>query len=97
METAPNARAISEADLEFHYLIAQATQNPLIIKVFEILHDNYLSLLSDNVAVLGARGASDHHGIVTAIEIRDTEGAKELMKKHLDNTIRRFALENSKQ
>lgn len=97
MRTAADIRSISQADLEFHYLIAEATKNPLIIKVFEILCETYLAILTDNVTVLGARGADDHEKIIAAIEIRDAEGAKKLMEEHLDDTMNRFVLQSSKQ
>jgi len=95
MKTASSVADISEADLDFHYLIARATANPLIIKVFEILHDNYLALFTDNVTLIGSRGAADHDGIIASIETRDAQGAKDLMKKHLDETAKRLTMQKA--
>ncbi len=93
MKSSSDIHVISKADLEFHYLIAQATHNPLIIRVFEVLSDTYLALLTDNVCKMGATGAADHDKIIAAIETRDSEGAKALMKQHLDDTIKRAVME----
>ncbi|MDO5111591.1 MAG: FadR/GntR family transcriptional regulator [Clostridia bacterium] len=78
-------------DMEFHYLIAQASQNQIIVKVVEILMDYYMHSLEENVAVMGSEGASYHYQILSAIEMRDAARAKDYMLEHLNNTARRMA------
>lgn len=87
MAEATTIEEITKYDLEFHYLVAQASHNPILVKVFEILYDTYFSVLRDNVTTMGSTGSTYHHMITVAIETRDAELAKLLMRKHLNNTI----------
>lgn len=93
MAEAGSAEEITRHDLEFHYLIMQGSRNSILVKVFEILQDTYLSLLHENVTRLGARGAAHHQMIAQAIESRDPELARLLMERHLNDTIQ--AMEES--
>ncbi len=79
-------------DLEFHYLITKATGNFAFIKSFEALQSTYISMLEENVAILGNFGADFHRKILSAIEIRNSELAKEYMLEHFDQTAMRTVL-----
>lgn len=74
-------------DLEFHQLIMESSGNAILLKVFEILEETYIALLTENVSRMGSVGASYHQMIAVAIESRDVELARLLMQKHLDNTL----------
>ena len=87
MAEAKTTEDITRYDLEFHYLIMQASRNSILIKVFEILRETYFALLHENVTRLGTTGSAYHHMIATAIELRDADLAKMLMERHLNNTI----------
>ena len=88
MAEATSTEEITQYDLEFHYLIMQGSRNSILVKVFEILRDTYLSLLHENVTLMGSTGAAYHQMITVAIESRDADLARLLMQKHLTNTIR---------
>jgi GntR family transcriptional repressor for pyruvate dehydrogenase complex len=87
MAAATTTEEITRHDLEFHYLIMQASRNSVLVKVFEILRDTYFALLHENVTIMGSTGATYHKMIALAIESRDSELARMLMEKHLNNTI----------
>lgn len=87
METATEIDEITQADLDFHHLLLQASQNPILSKIFEVLEMTYFSMLRDNVSILGSSGSTYHRMITVAIETRDSELARLLMKKHLDSVI----------
>ena len=88
MAEATEPEEITKYDLEFHHLIMQGSRNSILVKVFEILEETYLSLLKENVSKLGSTGASYHQMITVAIESRDADLARILMEKHLNNTLR---------
>ena len=83
-------------DAEFHYMIAKATRNPIIIRVFEVLQDTYYALIKQNVDLIGVYGARYHELICGAIESRDSALARKYMEEHL-TTSARMASEMGKQ
>jgi GntR family transcriptional repressor for pyruvate dehydrogenase complex len=87
MEKATDSGEITEHDMEFHRLIAEATRNELIIKVYDVLYETYLALLRENVTLLGATGAEYHRKIASAIETRNSELAKAMMNEHINDTL----------
>lgn len=96
MKNATELEEIVHYDLEFHRLISLSTENFAFIKSFEVLRDTYVHMLRENVAVLGAFGAVGHGKIISAIEIRNSELAKEYMLGHFDETVIRMnELKNS--
>lgn len=86
MQTATDPAEIAASDMEFHYLLAEATNNSAIVKSFEILRDSYIRVFEENVAVMGSYGAEYHKKILSAIETRNAALAKRYMSEHLDNT-----------
>gem|GEM_PF-344562 len=90
MENAETKVDIVNSDLEFHYLLAKATNNDVIIKSFEILRDSYIRMFEENVAVMGAFGALSHRLILSAIETRNSDLARKYMEEHLDQTAARL-------
>lgn len=87
MERAETPKEIALWDMEFHRLIAEATRNDIIIKVFDVLRDTYLALLEKNCIALGAAGAVYHRRIAGAIEGRNPAEARAIMLEHLNNTV----------
>ena len=77
---------IAAWDMEFHRLVAEATRNEIIIKVFDVLRPTYLALLEGNVRQLGAQGAAAHRRITEAIELRRPDAARQAMLDHLNFT-----------
>jgi len=72
------------ADLEFHYMIASISRNPLIIKTYEIVLDIYTSHMKRIVMAMGGeKGQYYHRKIVDVIEEHDTTKAREHMYEHI--------------
>ncbi len=77
-----------KADLEFHSVLAQATQNPmylaLINPIIDLLREARLLIFS----VPGAphRGQDGHRAILACVERGDKEGAQEAMRRHLSRS-----------
>jgi GntR family transcriptional repressor for pyruvate dehydrogenase complex len=81
-------KAAAECDLEFHHIIAQASANPLLVKIYDTLKDIFLAGLYDIVAVMGTANAFYYHNrIIDCIEARDSERARAVMREHIIDTI----------
>ena len=72
-------------DLEFHRLIAQASQNPVIF----FMIDSIMDIMENNIASIPLsikpveRTHQYHEEIYTALRNRDVQRAQELMLKHI--------------
>ena len=86
MARAETTADIAAWDMEFHRLVAEATRNEIIIKVFDVLRPTYQALLEGNVRQLGALGAAAHRRITEAIELRRPDKARQAMLGHLNDT-----------
>lgn len=86
MAAASDPDEIAAHDMAFHRLIAEATRNEILIRVFDVLGQTYLALLAGNVRTLGARGAQAHRRITEAIELRQPDEARRAMLDHLNQT-----------
>jgi GntR family transcriptional repressor for pyruvate dehydrogenase complex len=81
--------AYVEADLDFHLALAEAVGNPLILSLL----DSIVGLLREQrtriFEVEGGpeRGQFHHKRILTAIERRDPESAREAMRAHLQQVL----------
>lgn len=73
-------------DLDFHEAIAKATHNEYIFRVFDVMRDVYYNYLRQNTESIGSYGAKSHEAICNAIEMRNSEKARQLMQKHLEET-----------
>lgn len=77
-----------EVDVDFHLLIAQATQNPFIIEVFSILKNYLIMGISKYQTFAGVEsGVRYHKAILDAIKEKDSEKAYKIMEEHLKETI----------
>ncbi|HEX7714872.1 MAG TPA: FadR/GntR family transcriptional regulator [Bacillota bacterium] len=79
------------ADYRFHGLIAQATNNPVLIKIYEAIA-GLLWLLQQETAVVPDRQKSYtyHEAIYRAVFERNPMVAREEMELHLKDTRERF-------
>lgn len=79
--------AFAREDLNFHFTIAKITKNCLIIKVHEILKDILSKSLEDIVKKMGPSDALYYHErILDAISNNNSELAKTVMRKHVNET-----------
>jgi GntR family transcriptional repressor for pyruvate dehydrogenase complex len=84
-------RAFAEADLSFHFLVAKATGNPVVMKVNAIIADILKISMYGIVESLGPKdGLYYHRKILDAIIDRDVPLAETLMEEHIERTIRRL-------
>lgn len=75
-------------DAEFHFTLAQATQNPLIIQVYTVFMKVFEMNMREIVRKMGTNGAMKfHHEIIEAIANRDPSAARKIMRAHIDDTI----------
>lgn len=78
--------AVAE-DAEFHYNVALASGNSVVLKVIDILMD----LLRDTRArslQMGGRSQKSldgHRRILAAIKLHDSEAAKAAMRRHIED------------
>lgn len=83
-----NLQKAATYDLQFHYLVAQCTRNPILIQVYSILWDVFQTALNDIVDLMGTANAMNYHKkIIEAIERHDEEAARSVMYEHMTDTV----------
>lgn len=78
--------AIAE-DAEFHYNIALASGNSVVLKVLDILMDLLRDTRERSLQVEGRaqKSLAGHRRILAAIKRRDAEAAKSAMRRHIED------------
>jgi GntR family transcriptional repressor for pyruvate dehydrogenase complex len=77
------------ADLAFHYRLAQMTRNTIIIKVYDLLNDILSTAMEDIVRMVGRDiGLTYHRKIIDALKKRDKAKSESIMEEHIEKTIR---------
>src|SRR5271156_55177 len=78
--------AVAE-DTEFHYSIALASDNSVVLKVIDILMDLLRDTRARSLQVQGRpqKSLSGHRRILAAIKRHDGDAAKAAMRRHLDD------------
>jgi GntR family transcriptional repressor for pyruvate dehydrogenase complex len=80
----------AQLDVEFHRLIAHATQNDLYLVLLDSIGSAQLEIRRSNIgAGHGEETVEQHRAILAAIVDGDSAGAREAMSEHLD-TVERF-------
>ncbi len=79
---------VAKQDMQFHYLIARATGNEVILGVFDMMHDAYRGMFRLNISHTQTAPILQHRRILLAIQTRDMEGARRAMMEHLEDTMR---------
>jgi GntR family transcriptional repressor for pyruvate dehydrogenase complex len=78
----------AEADHSFHSLLANISQNPLLIKVSSKIYGILSTSMVDIVRLLGNDiGLRYHRELIDAIKRKDTEACERLMEEHIEKTI----------
>ncbi|RPJ10416.1 MAG: FCD domain-containing protein, partial [Deltaproteobacteria bacterium] len=85
----------TQADLEFHNLIIQASQNNLLISIMNTLNDHIQMLRLQTVLHEGRteQSLTEHYRIIQAMELKDHSSAEYLMREHI-RKVRESALRN---
>ena len=78
-------------ELEFHRSIAEATENPVIMRIVPIIMDAIIKTYRDapRTSEDHRQALLEHTAVFTAINSRDKEGAYMTMHQHLENSYRR--------
>jgi GntR family transcriptional repressor for pyruvate dehydrogenase complex len=78
--------AIAE-DAEFHYSVALASGNSVVLKVLDILMDLLRDTRERSLQVEGRaqKSLAGHRRILAAIKRRDAESAKSAMRRHIED------------
>lgn len=79
---------VAEQDMLFHFFIAKASNNEVILQIFQNMRETYANMFQDNVAQMGNIGVNQHRKILLDIQVRDMDAARQDMLVHLDNTLR---------
>lgn len=76
---------IIQEDSEFHYAIARATKNGIIVKLVEAIHDMLWETREKSIMASGGgrRSLEGHYPILEAIKNSDSAAACKAMTKHL--------------
>jgi GntR family transcriptional repressor for pyruvate dehydrogenase complex len=79
--------AAVEEDAEFHYSIALASGNSVVLKVIDIIMDLLRDTRARSLQVEGRsqKSLTGHRRILAAIKRHDAEAAKAAMRRHLED------------
>lgn len=90
------AQSTRETDFQFHFAIAEATQNTRFPQFLTLIRDGIVPR-AELTATTGRPKAipnpylqNEHGAIVAAIMDRDSKAAEEAMKLHLDGSLQRY-------
>ncbi len=74
-------------DSEFHYSIAMASGNSVVLKVLDILMDLLRETRERSLQIAGRpqKSLAGHRRILNAIKRRDAEAAKAAMRRHIED------------
>jgi len=77
----------SAEDAEFHYSIALASGNSVVLKVIDTLMDLLRETRENSLQVLGRsqKSLAGHRRILAAIKRHDAEAAKSAMRRHIED------------
>lgn len=79
-------------DREFHMLVAQATQNPIIPNILASVEPMFEQMQEAIVFLPGSRqkALNWHHKILDALRARNPAAARRYMSLHLDSAVRQL-------
>lgn len=85
------------AELDFHRSIAEATKNPVIMRLIPVIMDSIVKTYRDapRTSEDHRRALEEHTAVFNAIAARNPEGAAEAMRHHLDMSYRRTMAKRS--
>ena len=84
-EKLPRGEAAVEEDSSFHYAIAAATSNSIVIKLIDVLMDLLRETREKALQIDGRaqKSLAGHRGILAALKAHDAAAAGEAMLKHI--------------
>jgi len=79
-----NGKAFSQYDLQFHMAIVKMTDNPMMVKAYEILLNVLMESMDNVIEKMKYKPALDYHRkILDAMKKRDEVQAEALMREHI--------------
>lgn len=75
------------ADFAFHYQLARISQNSMILKVYELLHEILFTAMRDIVHLAGRTGPTFHRQIIDALKTGTKAECEALMEAHIEKNI----------
>lgn len=91
---ADDAKAFSEYDLKFHMYIVRMTENPLMIKAYQILLHILTESMNSVIDKMRFAPALDYHSrILAAMQKKDAKLAEKIMREHISQNYRYFHTE----
>jgi DNA-binding FadR family transcriptional regulator len=95
VENRDERSTFAQADLAFHLALAQASKNPVILKVNSILQSILEVSMGKIVDNLGVEdGLHFHRLLLEAMEAKDADLAESIMQEHVDRTMQRLQKES---
>jgi len=77
-------KGFGEADLDFHFKVAEITKNPLVIKTNLILRDVLENAMRTTIDKMGCEnGLYYHNKLIQEIEAHDVKAASKTMREHI--------------
>jgi len=78
-------------DTEFHVSLGNATKNPILIKIYDILRYAFYTSIGETAKFLGFEHATHYHTrILDAIKAKDKDSAYNAMREHIKDTAERM-------
>jgi GntR family transcriptional repressor for pyruvate dehydrogenase complex len=89
MKNADSVQEAVEADLRFHYAIAEATKNPVLLRIMntvaDLMHNNFRQDREALYSRLTQKVLNEHEAIINAIKEKNPEQAWVQMLEHINN------------
>jgi DNA-binding FadR family transcriptional regulator len=81
-----NHRSTVKNDIEFHTVLLEATQNPVLMDMIALLEEHFRTLILHRPSVIlrnPARVVAEHQRIIDALRTRNQAAAHEALVDHL--------------
>lgn len=93
-----DAAECARLDVEFHFLLAKATKNSVMVKVYTVIKEILLTEQTKQHTMFGPSGGQIYHPLIfKAVKDRDGEQAARIMEEHLDKSIQKLKAAWSKE
>ena len=81
-----------DSDYDLHLAIAEISQNPFLVNQLKVLMDNFRRYLNASTPKeISVEALAEHKEILSYIENKDVDSAREYMISHMDNVRRRVS------
>jgi GntR family transcriptional repressor for pyruvate dehydrogenase complex len=90
-ENRNNINRYTQEDFHFHMILAEITENSLVVRLMELLTDILEATIQNATKTIGDEiGLKYHRLILDAVKNHDYEKAKSAMREHVDMTLKSF-------